>query len=124
MTGSYPSVVTRAAIGLLAAVSVGAFGHGVGPAKSVKLVFTSFDKVDVQLWIDGKRVVAQHMVVADWTTAEDVTVDARVKRRSKIVLIFGNKKKEAIVGSIAKLKTIYLEPGGPIKMSNDPPALD
>ena len=108
----------------LATISVAAAGRGVGPAKSVKLVFLAFDHVDVRLWIDGEPVVARHMVVPDWSTSEDVTLDARVRRGSRILLMFGNKKKEATIGSIAKLKTIYVEPNRPMTMSNDPPALD
>lgn len=108
----------------LATISARAAGQGIGPAKSVKLVFLAFDKVDVRLWIDGKPVVARHMVVPDWSTSEDVTLDAQVRRGSRIVLMFGNKRREATIGSIAKLKTIYIEPNGPMTMSNNPPALD
>jgi hypothetical protein len=124
MSRSISHVLMWLAAGQLATIGVAAPGQGVGPAKSVKLVFLAFDNVDVRLWIDGKPVVARHMVVPDWSTSEDVTLDAKVRRRSRIVLMFGDKRREATIGSIATLKTIYIEPNGPMKMSSDPPALD
>ena len=124
MRRSISRIVMLLAASQLATISVEAAGQGVGPTKSVKLVFLAFDNVDVQLWIDGKRIVARHMVVPDQSTGEDLILDATVRRRSKIALVFGNKRREATVGSIAKLKTIYIEPNGPMTLSPDPPALD
>jgi hypothetical protein len=112
------------AAGLLAALGMPAAGQGVGPTKSVKLVFVGFYNVDVQLWIDGKRVVARHMVTPDRSTEESLTMDGKVRRRSKLVLVFGNQRKEATVGSVAKLKTIYLAARMPITFSSDRAALD
>jgi len=119
----FPIAICLAAT-LLAVGSVAAVGQGVGPAKPVKLVFLAFNDVDVQLWIDGKRVVARHMKVRDWSTSEDVTLDARVRRRSRLVLILGDRKTETTIGSVANLKTIYIAPTGPMRMSPNPPALD
>ena len=112
------------AAALSATTGTAAVARGIGPAKTVHLVFTNLDKVDVQLWIDGRRVVARHMTVSDWSTALSFAVDAPVRRHSRIVLAIGDKRQEATVGSIAKLKTIYLDRVPPITMSNDPPALD
>lgn len=112
------------AAGLSAMTGPGAAGQGVGPAKSVRLVFVGLDKVDVRLWIDGRRVVARHMMVGDWSTALSLSLDGKVRRHSKIVLAVGDKRQQATVGAITKLKTIYLGPLASIKMSDDPPALD
>jgi hypothetical protein len=124
MSRSRSRVLLWLAASLLTTISVEAVGQGVGPAKSVKLVFLAFNNVDVQLWIDGKRVVARRMVVPDQSMGEDLTLDAKVRRRSRIVLMFGDKRREAIVRSVTTLKTIYIEPNGPMTMSSDPPALD
>ena len=108
----------------LAVLSTQAAAQGVGPAKSVKLVFVGFYNVDVQLWIDGKRVVAKHMNVQDRSTEESLTTDGTVRRRSKLVLVYGDKRREATVGSIAKLKAIYLAARMPITFSADVAGLD
>lgn len=112
------------AAGQLAVLGAPAAGQGVGPAKSVKLVFVGFYNVDVQLWIDGKRVVAKHMNVRDRSTEESLTTDGTVRRRSKLILVYGNERREATVRSIAKLKAIYLAARMPITFSAELAGLD
>jgi hypothetical protein len=112
------------AVALSATTGTAAAAQGIGPTKTVHLVFINLDKVDVQLWIDGKRVVARHMTVSDWSTALSFAVDAPVRRHSRIVLAIGDKRQQATIASIAELKTIYLDRVPPITMSKDQPALD
>jgi hypothetical protein len=108
----------------LAVPGTQAAGQGVGPTKIVKLVFLGFNNVDVQLWIDGKRVVAKRMVVPDQSIGLSLMLDGQVKRKSKMVLIVGNERNKVTIGSIRRLKTIYVAPHGTVSFSPDPPALD
>lgn len=119
-----PISLMAMAAALSATTCTAAAAQGIGPAKSVQLVFVGLDKVDVRLCIDGRRVVARHMTVSDWSTGLSFALEGKVRRHSKVVLTIGDKRHQTTVGSIAKLKTIYLDPVSPIKMSNDPPALD
>ncbi|HSI19161.1 MAG TPA: hypothetical protein VK980_15415 [Sphingomonas sp.] len=112
------------AAGLLAALGTPAAGQGVGPTKSVKLVFLGFDNVDVQLWIDGQRVVARHMVVPDQSIGLSLMIDGQVKRKSQLVVIAGKEQSKITIGSVTRLKTIYIAPHGTVRFSPNPPGLD
>lgn len=124
MNSSLSRILIGLAMSQLSILSSQAAGQGVGPAKPVKLVFVGFYNVDVQLWIDGKRVVAKHMNTRDRSTEESLTTDGTVRRRSKLVLLYGNKRREATVGSIARLRVIYLAARMPITFSADQAGLD
>jgi hypothetical protein len=75
------------------------------------LCFIGFDNVDVELWIDGERVVARHMVTPRRSNQESLSTDGKVRLRSGIVLIVGGRKRQEVtVVSIGRLKTIYVNP--------------